>query len=66
MAERKEENKGQTDRLTWSTPWGRMEADQSVSGDLQDFLQTGSPGSEMGWQLAEAFILEGTSGLGEI
>lgn len=30
MAEKKEENKGQTDRLTWSTPAGWTEADQSV------------------------------------
>lgn len=43
--QRREENKGQTDRLTWSAPLGWTEADQSVSSHLQDILQIASPGS---------------------
>lgn len=62
MAERKEENKGQTDRLTWSTLLGwTKQASQSVSWRAAGFL-----GSWMGWQLAEASAFDGTSGLGEM
>lgn len=45
MAERERMRDRQTNRMTWSTPSGWTEADQSVSGDLQDFLQAGSSGS---------------------